>query len=294
MMRASSSTADTPSPQCAPGKPTSGWTRGWAALLGLGAVALWAPRASAAEVTASSPPETAEVPRASAASDAGDGGEQLRARRRWTDPFAVDLSATTWVPLSVGPEISAELPGRVLLQAHVGWMPELYGRSVTDVLRSSGADDGVGALMDGALKDATLWRVAAGWRPFASAGLELTAGYAHVGIDGASTAAEIAPLLPEVLGAQLSQELGAARVNLTSSIHNLTLAAGWRWLIADHLVIHASLGYLHALSSASTLDIEDRTDLARLAAPTVERTLNERYTRYVRLPLVGLGVGYRF
>jgi hypothetical protein len=268
-------------------RPRSSVLSAWALLLGIGASALWTTGAAAADAAGPGSP-------ALETSDPVDQTAQSRPHRRVTDPFAIDVSATTWVPLSVGPEVTAELPGRVLLSAHVGWMPELYGRSVTDVLRRSGSDDRVGPLLDGAIQDATLWRVAAGWRPLARAGLELTAGYAHVGVDGRSTSAEIAPLLPAALGAPLSEELGASRVNLTSSIHNLTIAAGWRWLIAEHLVIRASLGYLHALSSASTLEVEDRPDLTRLAAPTVERTLNERYTRYVRLPVVGLGVGYRF
>jgi hypothetical protein len=255
-------------------------------LLGVAAGTLCATGAGAADAVA---PGSGE-----AAGNSDDRGAQVQGPRRWTDPFAVDLTATTWVPLSVGPEVTAELPGRVLLSAHVGWMPELYGRSVTDVLRRSGADDGVGALVDGAMRDATLWRLTAGWRPLASAGLELSAGYAHVGVDGASSAGEVAPLLPAALGERLSEEIGASDVTLSSSIHNLTVAAGWRWLIADHLVIRANVGYLHAIASSSELDIQDRPDLARVAAPVVERALNDRYMRHVRLPVVGLGVGYRF
>lgn len=254
-------------------------------LLGVAAATLWTTQASAADAPGSASLE--------AAGNSDDRGAE-RAHRRWTHPFAVDVSAATWVPLSVGPEVTAELPGRVLLSAHVGWMPELYGRSVTDVLRRSSASDGVGPLIDGAMQDATLWRLAAGWRPLASAGLELSAGYAHVGVDGTSSAGEIAPLLPAPIGERLSEEIGASNVKLSSSIHHLTVAAGWRWLIADHLVIRANLGYLHAIASSSALDVEDRPDLSRVAAPVVERALNERYMRYVRLPVVGLGVGYRF
>jgi hypothetical protein len=216
--------------------------------------------------------------------------------RHWSEAFALDLSATTWVPLSVGPELSVELPGRLLLQAHVGWMPDLYNRTVTNSLEDSGAIDGdIHQLVDGAVRGATTWRIAAGWRPFENAGLELTVGYAHVALDGATNSDELLPFVPPDVREELVAEVGNdVDIDLDSSIHHFTAAAGWRWLIADHLVIRASLGYLQAFNSGSTLDIDGRQDLTDIAAPTVRATLHDHYMRYIKIPVVGLGVGYRF
>ncbi len=226
---------------------------------------------------------------------ASDRAELAPPRQNWMDPFALDLSATTWVPLSIGPELSVELPGRLLLQAHVGWMPELYSQALTDSLEDAGVYDAdIGNLVDGAVRGATTWRLAAGWRPFASAGLELTAGYAHVALDGATNTGELIPLVPPDVADELAAEVGDVSINLDSSIHHFTVAAGWRWLIADHLVIRANLGYLQSFASSSTLEIESRPDLTSLAAPTVESVLHEQYMRYIKVPVVGLGVGYRF
>ena len=186
--------------------------------------------------------------------------------------------------------------GRVLMQVHLGWMPELYSNTLTNTLEDAGVyDQEIGNLVDGAVRGATIWRLAAGWRPFPRAGFELTVGYAHVALDGATNSDEVIPLVPADVADEIAAEVGNdVDVNLDSSIHHFTIAAGWRWLIADRLVIRANLGYLQAFASSSTLDIRGRPDLTSLAAPTVESVLHDHYMRYVKIPVVGLGIGYRF
>jgi hypothetical protein len=225
-----------------------------------------------------------------------DRAQSTAPAHHWTEAFALDLSASTWVPLSVGPEVTLELPGRLLLQAHVGWMPELYSQTVTGTLEDTGAiDRDIHDLVDGAVRGATTWRIAAGWRPFESAGLELTVGYAHVALDGATNSDDLLPFVPPDVVEELVAEVGNdVEIDLDSSIHHFTAAAGWRWLIADRLVIRASLGYLQSVASSSSLDIGGRPDLTSIAEPTVRATLNDRYMRYIKIPVVGLGVGYRF
>jgi hypothetical protein len=263
------------------------------AIVAFGAAPALAAEAAHPSRMVASPPEV--YPVGVGAPSSGDDPVWGTQRGHWTDPFALDLSAATWVPLSVGPELTLELPGRVLAQIHVGWMPELYSHTLNESLQDAGVYDAeVGNLVDGAVQGATTWRVAAGWRPFESAGLELSVGYAHVALDGGTRTSELIPLVPADVAAELEAELGDTGINLDSSIHHFTIAAGWRWLIADHLVIRANVGYLQSFASSSSLDIQGRPDLTSLAAPTVESVLHEQYMRYIKIPVVGLGVGFRF
>jgi hypothetical protein len=215
--------------------------------------------------------------------------------RQQKPPVSIDLGATTWLPLSVGPELDAELPGRVLASVHLGWMPELYSRTLTNSLEDAGVyDSTVGALVDGALDSATTWRLMAGWRPLARYGLEVWLGYSHVSLEGQSTVSEIAPLVDPALADQLVAQLGDRAVHLESSLDQLSLAVGWRWLVAEHLLIRANVGYLQAFDSSSRLDIEAAPELSALVQPTVSAVLHDHYMNYVKLPVIGVGVSYRF
>lgn len=254
-----------------------------------------APLATRPAAAVSPPDTTALAPAATPAPPGDRSGLGPPPREAEAAPFALDLTAATWIPLSVGPELSVELPGRILAQVHVGWMPELYSQALTDTLEDAGVYDAdVGDLVDGAVRGATTWRLAAGWRPFPRAGLELTVGYAHVALDGGTNVSELVPLVTPDVAEELQNELGNADIDLDSSIHHFTIAAGWRWLIAKRVVIRANLGYLQAFAASSRLDIESRPDLTALAEPTVRAILHDNYMRYIKVPVVGLGVGYHF
>jgi hypothetical protein len=216
-------------------------------------------------------------------------------RQSRVHPPALDLTATTWIPLSIGPEVSVELPGRILAQLHLGWMPGLYSSTLTSTLADAGVyEQRVGALIDGSLDSATTWRAALGWRPFPNSGLEVTVGYAHLALEGSTTTGELSPLVDEQLAERLIAEVGDTGVHLHSSIHNFTLAAAWRWLIADQVVVRASLGYMQTFDSSSSLKIDAFPELTRLAAPTVRDLLHDNYMHYGKFPVVGIAVGYRF
>ncbi len=209
--------------------------------------------------------------------------------------FAADVSATTLIPLSLGPELSVELPGRVLVHTHLGWMPELYSNGITGVLEDAGVyDQTVGALVDGAFQGATTWRLGLGWRPFPRAGLELGASYVRLAMDGSTTTGEIMRLVPPELAEQIAEQTGDVGLALDSTLHHFMLGVGWRWLIAERIVIRANLSYLQAFDSRSEIDIESFPALTRLTEPVVNGVLHDHYMRYVKIPVLGLSVGYRF
>jgi hypothetical protein len=227
-------------------------------------------------------------------SESSDAASSASQKRRL--PVSIDVAAGTLVPISMGPELSLELPGRVLLMGHLGWMPEMYSDTLTNVLEDAGAyDDTVGRLIDGGFESATTWRIAAGWRPFARLGLEFWAGYAHVSLAGNTTITELLPIVSSTLAARLDNEVVPdSRIDLNSSIDHFTVAIGWRWLVAEHVLIRANLGYMQSFASDSSVAIENYPQESRLAEPYVDGILHDHYMRYIKLPVVGLSAGYRF
>jgi hypothetical protein len=210
-------------------------------------------------------------------------------------PLSLDLGASTWLPLSVGPELDVELPGRVLASVHLGWMPELYSRTLTNGLEDAGVYDAtIGALVDGALESATTWRLMAGWRPLANYGLEVWLGYSHVSLEGQSSVGEIAPLIDPALADRIVAQVGDRSARLESNLDQLSVSVGWRWVLAEHLLVRANIGYLQAFDSSSRVNIESSPELTALVQPTVDAVLHDHYMNYVKLPVVGVGVAYRF
>jgi len=212
-----------------------------------------------------------------------------------TRAVAFDLAASTRVPLSVGPELSLELPGRVLLQGHLGWMPGLYSRAVSGALRDGGLyGAAVQALIDDTLQSVTTSSLSAGWRPFPGAGLELFAGYTHISLSGATRSGAVISVLSRDVAQELRTELGEeADLRLASSLHAMRAGLGWRWLIARHIVVRASIEYMKAFASSSRLESDSFPNLTNLAAPVAQQLLNQHYVRYVSLPLFGLSLGVR-
>ena len=202
----------------------------------------------------------------------------------------------TRIPLSAGPELSLEVPGRLLLQAHLGWMPGAYSRAVTGALRDGGLYDAtVQTLIDNTLDSVTTSSLSIGWRPFSSAGFELFGGYTHISLSGSTSSGEVIPVVSRDVGRQLREELGLdVDLRLRSSLHALRAGVGWRWVIARHVVVRTSVEYMKAFSSSSSLDIASFPDLTQLAAATAQQLLNDHYVRYVSVPLFGLSLGLRF
>ncbi len=210
--------------------------------------------------------------------------------------LALDLGVATRIPLSAGPELSLELPGRLLLQAHLGWMPGAYSRAITGALRGGGVyDEAVQSLINSTLESVSSSSLSAGWRPFSGAGLELFAGYTRISLSGSTSSSEVIPVVARDIARQLREELGLdVDLRLKSSVHALRTGLAWRWLMGEHIVLRASVEYMKAFASSSRLTISSSPELTGLAAPTAQQLLNSYYLRYVSLPLVGLSLSLRF
>jgi len=174
-------------------------------------------------------------------------------------------------------------------------MPHAYGSAINGLVRQFGAyDEQVGELVDAALDQAIVVRVSGGWRPFPSAGFEITGGYTFISLTGSVSPSAVAEVLGDSDAAALTSLMLSDDISLNSQLHNFHVALGWRWVAFDHLVIRANLGYTQTLGSSSSVDIPGQPALTEQANPQVDTVLNGIYKSYSKLPFVAVSAGYRF
>ena len=209
-------------------------------------------------------------------------------------PPHLDLEVATHAPLALGGQLSFELPGRLLIQGSVGAMPSAYGSVIHSVLDGAGVDSAASTVTGLLLEDALVLRAAGGWRPFPSAGFEIYGGYTRIALDATASTAQIRSLSNGALPSQAETLLGTSGIGLKSTLHNVHVAVGWRWVAFDHLVIRANIGYLKTLDSSSEVVIEEQPEIASTATSAIAPVLDSLYSNHVQLPIVGLSAGYRF
>jgi hypothetical protein len=77
----------------------------------------------------------------------------------------------------------------------------------------------------------------------------------------------------------------------------LHLRAAWRFALGERWALRAWLEYLHCLSSSSGIDHEARRPAGERAVEQIDAAidayLNDYYTEFVRVPLIGLTLAFR-
>lgn len=214
-------------------------------------------------------------------------------------PIAFDLALAAEAPLMIGGQATLELPYRFLLQVELGVLPGFAIDAVDGALVGTGAYDAATSdLVRSTLRDSLVARFSGGWRPFPDHGLELLGGYTVASLGGDVSARNA---VEAIAGVTVPADIPDADIRIRSTVHALHVGLGWRWVIADHFLVRTSLAYLQAVGSSSHLEVP----AALASSPTVQAgasaanqlldaKLNEVYTTYVKLPLVGVALGYRF
>ena len=210
-------------------------------------------------------------------------------------PLRLDLGAGSVFPLYVGAQAWLEGPWRLQAELEVGWMPRAYAYTIDDALQVFGVyPEQVSLLIREALDSSLVLRPSLGWRPFPSLGLELGVGYTYVSLGGGLSPREVIETVAE---RDLPNET-RNQIPLHSTLHNLHVRAGWRFIIAERWVLRAWLEYLHCFASSSGIDFDARRPAGERAAQQIDAAvdayLNGYYTDYVKVPLVGAAAAYRF
>jgi hypothetical protein len=212
---------------------------------------------------------------------------------------AFDVAFVTEVPLMVGGQATLELPYGFLVQGEVGALPSAYVNAVDGILRRANAyDANTSQLIRDSLGGSMVVRASAGLRPFSGHGLELYGGYTLLSFGGGISARQT---IESATGATLPAEVPDAQVGVKSTVHGVHATIGWRWLLADHIALRASLGYMQAVASSSRLEVPSSLSsnaqvASQLSAANaiVNTTLNSAYTKYMKVPVVGMSLAYRF
>jgi hypothetical protein len=211
-------------------------------------------------------------------------------RARLPRGWAVDLSGGTAVPIAVGVAAQLETPQRLLVALETGAMPGLYVDALHRIA-GLGRTSAPANIVRAAARRALVVRAAVGVRPLRRRGLEIRGGYTLATLGGT----ELSPNDIDRLNAD-GADIEADRVLAQSTIHCLHADIGWRWVIRDHFLVRAALGYVQSLGarmvpvSDPSADVDERERLGAALALVADAGA----TAAIRTPTATLHVGYRF
>lgn len=212
--------------------------------------------------------------------------------------YHLSLEAGTDFPLAVVARLTAELPRRIRLGTAVGSLPGPYVDAINGVVVSlDGYPQETADLVRAALQSSLVWRLQAGWRPFASRGFYADLGYCLVTLGGGATGDQI---IAAATGQSLSSSTRGREYDMQSTLHVFTVEIGWQWLLwRDRLSLRAAVGGAFTVGASTAIAPQfSTTGLQERAVQTFtdfgERYLDEIYTAYVHTPVLTVTAGYRF
>lgn len=204
--------------------------------------------------------------------------------------WALDISAVSSLPISIGVEVQLESPVGVFGNLSLGHTPSAYLEMVDALLQNAGV---YGDNLDPLIQEATgsgAWnvRLGVGVRPIE--GLELSVGYTYLHM---STS-----LRPETIAQATGQRFrwrGMTEVPMTIDVHALHGRIGWRFVIEEHVVLRAAIGWTHSVSVGAHLEVPDEVRAhPNDPATQIEDAVGDGFGTYGFTPEIVLGVGYRF
>jgi hypothetical protein len=204
-----------------------------------------------------------------------------------TSEWAVDVMVATAFPTVLGGNVRVETPGRLLIDVLAGGNP--YGDSLGGLVEAYGGGASGHALVTGIASNAGILRLQAGWRPSPDAGLEILAGYSLMYSSPHVTRATL-----EAVTGQSFAYSSFDSTDLHVTIHGISAELGWRFVIADHVVLRIGAGGTFTVASSAHLDVPDEMRMASPAVGNVESDIAGAITRYGFVPEARVAVGYRF
>lgn len=216
-------------------------------------------------------------------------GDPLRFASPTSLGWALDVSATTSLPLSVGVEAQLQAPFGMTAQLSLGHTPNAYLGSVSAILRATDVYD---AEADPLVQEGIgsgAWNVRAGVGFTIVEGLELGVGYTCI--------AGSAPLTPRAIEMAIGQPFrwpGLTTVPLDLTLHALHGRVGWRFVFEDHFVVRVALGWTQTVAASASLHVPPALHTPNGPAVRIEDGLAEALVRWGFTPELIVSAGYRF
>jgi hypothetical protein len=206
----------------------------------------------------------------------------------------LDLQVQTELTTSVGGGLRVEVPGHVQFRLALGVLPPAYVQAINElVIALDGWNAATGEVVEAAVRNSFVVQPGLGWRPFHRLGFDVHGGYIGVSLGGDVSGAE---LLASISGAPVPMDAGRT-LPVSSQLHGFQLGVGYRLLFLDRrLSVSLWLDYLQIAGSRTTIAERPARPAGAAAYDRLERALDayldELYTTYVKIPVVGVAVGW--
>jgi hypothetical protein len=211
----------------------------------------------------------------------------------------LDLALRTDVPVMVGASATVEGAHRLRGRLSGGFMPGPYVDLTNAAMTGFGVySTTVADIIELALRRSLVLRVEGGWRPIEGRGLTLGGGYQLLGLGGDSTDLSLfgeamdPRLLDSAQGVTGDLEVGVAA-------HMLTVEVGYEWVVKDHLVLTASLGFAGTVAAGARAEATKELsgplegEIRDAAVAGAADYLDYVFEEWVHLPMIGVSAGWR-
>jgi len=213
--------------------------------------------------------------------------------------YRLRLEAGTDFPAAVGARLSTEFPHRLRVSTTLGALPTPYVDTINAVVVAlDGYPQTTADLIRDALQNSLIWRIQAGWRPFAAHGFYADLGYGLVTLGGGATGDQI---IAAATGQSPTASTRGREYDIRSTLHMLTVEIGWEWsLWRDRISLRAAIGGAFTLGSLTSIRPQFTTSgpaearLVQAFTSFGEGYLDGIYTSYVHTPVLSVAGGYRF
>jgi hypothetical protein len=208
--------------------------------------------------------------------------------RKWHLGF----EAMTDFPLYVGAQVWAELPHRIRLTMSSGEMPTAYLDTINAIATSAGAyDQKTAAFISELLDHSATWRLHIGWRPWKRRGAYIEGGFGIITLQKGLAVAEVISLATSF---PVPQEPNVGfGYTVDTVVETLGVEVGWIWYPWRDLSLRVALAFAGPVGAQVSISPNFASTLQRPFTRFAESYAEELIEKYLLVPTVGIGVGWR-